>query len=35
MKPLGLFVLPLYHRNAPFTMNAARIKPISYPNDTQ
>ena len=35
MKPLGLFVLPLYHRKDLFAMSAARTKPVSYPNDTQ
>ena len=35
MKPLGLFVLPLYHRGAFFAMSAARTKPVSYPNNTQ
>ena len=35
MKPLGLFVLPLYHRGAFFAMNSARTKPVLYPNDTQ
>ena len=35
MKPLGLFVLPLYHRGAAFAMSSVRTKPVLYPNDTQ
>lgn len=35
MKPLGLFVLPLYHRGAAFAMNSARTKPQQYPTETQ
>ena len=35
MKPLGLFVLPLYHRGAAFAMNSARTKTQQYPTETQ
>lgn len=35
MKPLGLFVLPLYHRGAAFAMNSARTKTQQCPTETQ